>query len=112
MTDDEAQAEPEMWVADVVEDGPEKGAVISREKVKARDLTQDYVGKFIGCRDKELDVNYGAKIRKIQHFEDGDVPGVSVWFTHSALPDGRPARDDRSHVPFDFEFEIVEMMTW
>jgi hypothetical protein len=64
------------------------------------------------CRFRAVRSNYAAKILRIKRFNEGKAPGVSVWLRHSALPDGRPARDERAHVPFDHEFELVEMMAW
>ena len=40
--------------------------------VKARGLTQDDVGKFIGCHDGSVD--YPAKIERLQRFESGARP--------------------------------------
>jgi hypothetical protein len=108
----EPELPPEMWVTDIVGDGRETGAVVSHTRIKARDLTEEYVGKFLGCYDPDIAANCSARILEIKHFDDGNAPGVSVWFRHSALPDGRPARDERTHVPFDYEFELVEMMAW
>lgn len=110
MTDD--RANQEIFVTDVVPNGPETGAVVSNTRVKARELTEDHVGQYLGGFDETLGVNYASKILKVKHCHEGKAPGVSVWFRHSALPDGRPARDERAHVPFDHEFELIEMMAW
>lgn len=75
---DEADPPPEMWVTDVVGDGPETGAVVSNTRIKARDLTQSHLGKFVGCFDPDIGANYPAKILKIVHVNEGKVPGVSV----------------------------------
>jgi hypothetical protein len=106
------QPNPEVFVTDVVGDGPETGAVVSNTRIRAKDLTQDHVGKFLGGFDEKLGANYPAKILKVKHFGGGKAPGVSIWLRLSALPDGRPARDERAHVPFDHEFELIEMMTY
>jgi hypothetical protein len=110
MSEDDDQ--PDVFVTDVVGHGPETGAVVSNKRIKARDLTEEHVGQFVGCYDPDVGANYGAKILKVRHFNEGKVPGVSVWIRHSALPDGRPARDERTHVPFDYEFELIDMMAW
>jgi hypothetical protein len=84
------QPEQEVYVAaGVVGDGPETGAVVSNTRIRARDLTADHVGKFVGGVDAALGVNYTAKILKIKHFPEGKAPGVSIWLRHSAMPDGR-----------------------
>jgi hypothetical protein len=92
-------------LANVDGSGPELGQV-------ARDLTADHVGKFVGGVDAALGVNYTAKILKIKHFPEGKAPGVSIWLRHSAMPDGRPARDERAHVPFEQEIELIDMISW
>ena len=58
-------------------------ALMHKRLVKAGGLTQDDVGKFVGCHDGS--VNYQAKIVRIQRFENGEnAPGVSVWSSGSA----------------------------
>ncbi|OBA71513.1 hypothetical protein A5641_02115 [Mycobacterium sp. 1554424.7] len=110
---EEEQANQEIYVAaGIVGDGPETGAVVSNTRIRAKDLTQDHVGKFLGGRDEKLGVNYPAKILKIKQFHEGKAPGVSIWIRHSALPNGRPARDERAHVPFDHELELIDMISW
>jgi hypothetical protein len=102
---------PEVYVAaGVVSDGPETGAIVSNTKIKARDLTAAHVGKFLGFYDKG--VNFPVKIRRVQHFEGGKAPGVSVWMQVPKLPDGTPARVERMHVQFDHELELNDMMTY
>ncbi|WP_006247213.1 hypothetical protein [Mycolicibacterium tusciae] len=108
----EGDDQPDVFITDVVGHGPETGAVVSNTRIRARDLTEQHVGQFVGCYDSDVEVNYSAKILKVKHFAEGNVPGVSVWIRHSALPDGRPSRDERTHVPFDYEFELIDMMAW
>ena len=59
-----------------------------------------------GCRQRIERISAapeGTSIRTRQ-------PGVSVWLRMSALPDGTPARDDRMHVEFDTELELIAMI--
>ena len=58
------------------------GAVISNTRIKARNLNQSHVGRFVGCYDPDLGLNYGAKILKIVHFPNGRIPLVSIWIRH------------------------------
>ncbi len=109
----EQQPEQDVYVAaGIVGDGPETGAVVSNTRIPAKDLTADHIGKFVGCLDPKLQANYGAKILKIKHVNEGTAPGVSIWLRHSAMPDGRPARDERAHVPFEQEIELTDMISW
>lgn len=109
----ENENDPEVYVAaGIISDGPETGAIVSVGKIKARDLTDEHVGRFVGGLDPKLGANVHAKILKVKHFNEGKAPGVSVWLRMSALPDGTPARDERFHVPFDHEFELVDMITY
>ena len=105
---DDAEPQQEIFVTD----GPETKAVVSNTRIKASDLTQEHVGKFVGCHDADSGVNYGAKILRIARRDEGKAPGVSIWLRHPALSSGRPARDGRAHVQFDQEFELIEMMAW
>lgn len=81
-------------------------------KIRARDLTDEHVGKFVGGLDPKIGANVGAKILKVKHFNEGKAPGVSVTVRMSALPDGTPSKVLPWHVPFDHEFELVEMITY
>ena len=82
-------------------------ALMHKRLVKAGGLTQDDVGKFIGCHDGSVD--YPAKIERLQRFENGSAPGVTVWTLHPPL-NGRAAREERSHVQFDYTFELIELI--
>jgi hypothetical protein len=104
--------EPDVYAADVVRDGPETGAIVSVAKIKARDLTAEHVGKFVGGYDPNIGANVPAKILRVRRVNEGKAPGVSVLLRMSALPDGTPARDVPAHVPFDHEFELVEMIAY
>ena len=46
---DEPKPEAEMYIGDVVRDGPETQALVSIKRIKADELTQEHVGKLIGC---------------------------------------------------------------
>jgi len=109
----EDESETEVYVAaGVISDGPETGAIVSNTRIKARDLTDEHVGKFVAGFDPKVGANVPAKILKVKHFNEGKAPGVSVWLRMSALPDGTSARDERAHVPFDVEFELHEQLTY
>lgn len=102
--------ESEMHIVDVVSGGPETQAAVRVVHLKARDLNDSHVGQWIGANENGY--NYGMKILKVKHFQEGEVPGVTVWFRKSELPDGTPATDSRMHVPFDTDIELVDMMAW
>jgi hypothetical protein len=108
---DSDESHPGMWVADVIGDGPETKAVVSLTRIAARDLNEQHIGKYLGCCDPSIG-NYPSKILKVVQFPNGRIPLISVWFRHPDLPNGTPARNDRTDVPFDFEFDLVELMTW
>lgn len=93
-----------MWATAVIGDGPETGAVMSRERIKARELNDSHVGRFISCVKPGF--NYGISILKVQHFDDG----VGIWYHQSKLPDGSPERRDVMRVPFDQDVDLVEMI--
>jgi hypothetical protein len=76
--------------------------------IKAGDLTQDHVGKFVSCHDPDSGFVYAAKIVRIVRREEGTSPGVSIWLAHPSLPSGRLARGGLAHVRFDQEFELVD----
>jgi hypothetical protein len=108
-----ADEEPDtyMYVADVVPaDGPETKAAVNVTYVKARDLDESHAGKWIGGHERGY--NYGMKILKVKHINEGKAPGVTVWYRKSQLPDGTPAADSSMHIPFDTDIEIVDMMAW
>lgn len=112
MTDEANEPEPDVYAADVV-DEDHSGAIVSIDRIKARDLSDEHVGKFFGTYNPAIGAagaNVPAKILKVKHFDQGKAPGVSVWFRMSALPDGTPAKDDRMHLPFDTELELVDMI--
>lgn len=110
---EENDNDPDVYVAaGVISSGPETGAVVSVNRIKARDLTTEHVGKFIAGFDPSIGANVPAKILRVKHFNYGKVPGVSVWLRMSALPNGTPSRDERFHVPFDHEFDLTDMLTY
>jgi hypothetical protein len=77
--------------------------------IKAGDLTQDHVGKLVGCHDPVSGFNYGAKIVEIIRKENGPNPGVLLRLSHPPIPGGKPAHEDRSRLRFDHELQLVEM---
>ena len=77
-------------------------------RIKAGDLTQEHVGKFVSCHDPDSGYVYPAEILRIVRREDGDSPGVSIWLEHPTLPSGRRTRGGLAHVRFDQEFELVD----
>jgi len=81
---------------------------MTNNRIKAGDLTQDHVGKFISCEDPESGFVYAAKILRITRREEGKAPGVSIWLRHPALPSGLRSRDGQAHVRFDQEFDLVD----
>jgi hypothetical protein len=112
MTDEANEPEPDVYAAEVV-DPDHRGAIVSITKIKARALTDEHVGQFFAFYNPgvgDAGANVPAKILKVKHFNGGKAPGVSVWFRVSALPDGTPAKDDRMHVPFETELELVSMI--
>lgn len=66
---EENEPTPDVYAAEVVGDGPETGAIVSITTVKARDLTDEHVGKFIGFHTE--DFNYSAKIRRVKQLRSG-----------------------------------------
>jgi hypothetical protein len=105
----DAEDQPDVYAAEVV-DKDHSGAIVSVSRVKARDLNESHVGKFFGFLNPDIGANVPAKILKVKQFNGGKAPGVSVWFRVSALPDGTPAKDERMHVPFDTDLELVDMV--
>jgi hypothetical protein len=77
--------------------------------IKAGDLTQEHVGKFVGCHDPQLGFNYGAKIVNIIRREDGPNPGVLLRLSHPPMPGGMPARDQRARLRFDQQLQLVDI---
>lgn len=76
-------------------------------RVTARDLHPDeHIGKFIGC--SEGGVNYQAKILDLRIIETGKAPGVTIKTRHPNLPH-RAARNETSHLPFDYPIELIEL---
>lgn len=76
--------------------------------ILAGDLTEDHVGKFVGCHDP-VGFNYGAKILKIVRVEKGSRPGMLVRIQHPPIPGGKPARQERMLLSFDHEVELVDL---
>ncbi|WP_280244788.1 hypothetical protein [Nocardia abscessus] len=93
---------------ELVQSGDFKSGVTESQAVRARDLTPDHVGKVFGNSDPEAGVNYLIKVLNFRVIEEGRAPGVQLWLRHGQI-DRRPAYDDEWHVPFDREFEFVEL---
>ena len=94
-----------------VGDGASTTSAVSRTQIKAGELTQEHVGRFVECHDPASGFNYGAEILRIARREEGRAPGVSVWLRHPTLPSGRLSRDGQAHVRFDDDFQLIEMTT-
>ncbi|WP_102143920.1 hypothetical protein [Mycobacterium hubeiense] len=77
--------------------------------IKAGDLTEEHVGKFVGCHDPGAGFNYGAKIITVIRVEEGNKPGMLVRIQHPPIPGGKPAHQERMRLPFDYEVQMVEL---
>ena len=107
MAEDSEDQQP---AAGVVRDSQETGAIMSVAKIKARDLTPEHVGNFVFGYNPEAGAKVPAKILRVRHVNEGDAPGVSVLLRMPTHPDGTPAHNVPMHVPFDHEFELVEIV--
>lgn len=107
MAEDRADGQPG---ADDVRRGLETGAIVSIRKITARELTTEHVGKFVTDYESKAGAKVPAKILKVRHVTEGDTPGVTVLLRMPALRDGTPAHSVSAHVPFDHEFEIVNII--
>ncbi|QNJ90969.1 hypothetical protein HZU40_22400 [Mycolicibacterium fluoranthenivorans] len=76
--------------------------------IKAGDLTEDHVGKLVGCHDP-AGFNYGAEILKVVRVDEGSRPGMLVRIQHPPIPGGRPAHQERMLLRFDHEVQLVEL---
>lgn len=113
MTDENNKPESEMFISDVVRDGPETQALISMNRIKAEQLTAEHIGKFIGCNDPNTKANYGARIESVARDDAHQNPGMLVKIRHPAAPGLASAgRVDRMRLPFNHEIELFEMMAW
>jgi hypothetical protein len=104
MAEDSPEQQP-----DVPRDA-ETGTILSVAKIKARDLTAEHVGKFVVNLGPDGGAKAPARILKVQQVTEGDAPGVSVLLRVSALRDGTPAHNVSAHVPFDHEFELIQII--
>jgi hypothetical protein len=77
--------------------------------IKARDLAEEHVGKFVGCHDPTSGFNYGAKILKVIRNEEHRNPGMLVRIQHPPIPGGKPARQERMRLRFEQEVQLVEL---
>lgn len=114
MKTEDSTPNPEIRPTEIV-GGTETSGLSSLERITAGQLTDAHVGRLMGCHDEERGVNYQARILKFQRYETGNAPGVSLWLRHSLIPDrpsipGRDAYEDRIHVPFESEIEIVDLV--
>lgn len=103
----------EMFITDVVRDGPETQALISLNRIRADQLTTEHIGKFIGCNDPNTRANYGARIESVMRDDAHRNPGMLVRVRHPSTPGlafaGRP---DRMRLRFNQEIELFEMIAW
>ena len=83
---------------------------MSVAKIKARDLTAEHVGKFVFAYNTRVGAKVPAKILKVRDVNEGNAPGVSVLLRMPTHPDGTPAHNVPMHVPFEHEFELVEII--
>ena len=74
--DAKPESESEMYISDVVRDGPETQALISIKRIRADELTHEHIGKFLGCHDPQAGANYGAKIMNVIRQEEHKNPGM------------------------------------
>jgi hypothetical protein len=81
---------------------------VSVTTIEAGDLTQEHVGKFMGCHDP-AGFNYGAEILKVVRVGEGSKPGMLVRIQHPPIPGGKPARQERMLLRFDHEIELVDL---
>ncbi|MFE7746601.1 hypothetical protein [Nocardia sp. NPDC057455] len=107
MTTNPSSSEPEIYRTDLI-DGPSTQGTVTNHRLTANDIDESYVGKFMGCHDDQRGVNYQAKILKIKRWDSGPRPGLTLWVRHGQVFD-RAAYDDKIHVPFDTEIEIIEI---
>lgn len=107
------EAQPDMYIGDVVPGGPETQALISIKRIRADQLTPEHIGKLIGCHDADLGANYGAKIIEVRRNDEHHNPGMLVAVQHPAKAGlARAGRTDRMRLRFDQEVELFEMMAW
>jgi hypothetical protein len=84
-----------MYISDVVGDGPETQAVMSIKRINAGELTDEHVGKLLGCNDPNTGANYGAKIIEAAATKSRNR-GMLVAIQHPAKPGfARAGRVDR-----------------
>src|SRR5271156_6471942 len=110
---DDGKPESEMYISDVVRDGPETQALVSIKRVRADDLAQEHVGKFLGCNDPSTGANYGAKIIEVRRDDAHHNPGMLVAIQHPSKPElARAGLVDRMRLSFAQEVELFDMMAW
>jgi hypothetical protein len=83
--------------------------VVPITTITAGDLTEEHVGKFVGCHDPASGFNYGAKILKVIRVEEGSRPGMLVRIQHPPIPGGQPAHQERMRLRFDQEVQLVDL---
>jgi hypothetical protein len=79
--------------------------------IKAGDLTEDHVGKFLRCQDSALGLNYGAKMLKVIRVEEGSRPSMLVRIQHPPMPGGKLAHQERIRLSFEQEIQLVKLPT-
>ena len=77
--------------------------------IPAGNLTQEHLGKSVGCHDPQTGFNYGAKIVSINRKQYGAQPLVELRLSHPPMPSGRPAHEDCSRLPLEYEVQLLEL---
>lgn len=76
--------------------------------IRAGDLTEQHVGKFVGFHDPGSGLNYGAKILEIVRVE-GSRPGILLRIGHPPIPGGQQAHQERLRLGFEQDIQLVEL---
>ncbi|GCB56737.1 hypothetical protein HND25_15725 [Rhodococcus erythropolis] len=82
---------------------------IAVTSITADDLTDDHVGKFLGCHDPEFGFNYGAEIVEVRRDEESERPGVLLRIVHPPFPGARPGRVEQMRLRFTDKLELVDL---
>ncbi|MEV6100683.1 hypothetical protein [Nocardia sp. NPDC051981] len=77
--------------------------------IKAGALTQEHVGKHLGCHDTKSGFNYGAKILQIRRDEASERPGMLLKILHPPFPDGRPEREEQLRMRFSQDLQLLDL---
>lgn len=87
----ENENDPEIRLSRIV-GGPETEGIAAVQHIKADDLNESRVGRFLGFHHEDAGVNYQVKILRVARNEadtapPGTAPGVSVWVRHPQVLD-------------------------